>query len=40
MSIHLTIHAYRRNGGIKVKFALEEAMKVQRESRGIPLLFL
>jgi hypothetical protein len=25
---------------VKVKFALEQAMKVQRESRGVALLFL
>jgi hypothetical protein len=30
----------RQNSKVKVKFALQQAMKVQRLSRGIALLFL
>jgi hypothetical protein len=34
------LHGYRCLGGVKVKFTLEQATKVQRGSRGIVLLVL
>ena len=34
------LYADKRREKLKVKFSLEQAMKAQRESRGIALLFL
>jgi hypothetical protein len=38
--VFLSTQSWSEHGKVKVKFTLEQAMKAQRGSRGIALLFL